>query len=163
MFYVSNNDDFNALPPPRERHGLYWSLIGGLLSGGEKLPAEEPVHPRIAAIRAYDTRLRELNAPPAPPSPLATIAGDIVDMAKGAVVKVARVTKTQAAVEWLAQVLQHGPVAQTEIVALATKEGIGTKPLKLAKQKLKVASTRKGANHWRWMLPMAKAKEGQDT
>jgi hypothetical protein len=61
--------------------------------------------------------------------------------------------------EWLRTVLQDGPVVQTEVEERAKRAGITVKPLKVAKQKLKVQSTRKGRGYWAWQLPFKKTKD----
>src|SRR5690349_20489894 len=115
----------------------------------------EGVSPAIARIREYGARLAEANQPPR--VTLGDVARQAVTELKDALkpAKAPRVTKTDKAKAWLATVLQDGPLPQTEVEALAKKEGIGTKPLKLAKGKLRVESVRKGRNHWAWRLPMA--------
>jgi hypothetical protein len=111
---------------------------------------------QLDAVARRDERIAELNAPPTP-SPESTV-GDTAPE-----VPAVKVTKTQRAAEWLARVLHDGPVPQRTVEALAVKDGIGTKPLKLAKGKLKVQSVRKGRNHWAWQLPMAKRpKDGRE-
>jgi hypothetical protein len=63
-----------------------------------------------------------------------------------------KVTKTQRPIERLGQVLRDGPVPQKEIEARAKNDKIGIKPLKLAKARLKVQSTRKNRAAWAWVL-----------
>jgi hypothetical protein len=157
-------DDFNGVPEARERRGLYWLLVSPLL-GLPDATASTPsrflgldanrygIDWQIDAVARRDEKMRALNLPPTKGEVVAGIVGDVV-----AVVK--RVTKTAAAVEWLAQVLRDGPRPQREIEEMARKEKIGTKPLKVAKKKLKVESVRKGANFFSWRLPFAKAPKG---
>jgi hypothetical protein len=112
------------------------------------------------AVARRDRRIAELNnATPFKPT-LGEVVGEVVEAVKA---KVRKPTKTAAAVEWLSTVLRDGPVPQRTIEALAVRDSIGTKPLKIAKAKLKVQSTRKGRSSWAWMLPFKKAKdvEGQ--
>jgi hypothetical protein len=172
--YVENGADFdaNGIPRARERRGDYWGWCAGLL--GLRPPASALLDSdetrgavigldagsygvlmsddeRLAAMRRREQRIQEANAPPSPTS-IGEVVSEVVSTVAG---KVAKVTKTAAAVEWLATVLQQGPVAEKTVAELAKAAGFGTKPLKLAKQKLKVESTRKGRNHWAWQLPFA--------
>src|SRR5262249_8946678 len=103
------------------------------------MPPEQHQRPgsldwQLDAFARRDQLLPETNKPP---SVVSEIVAEVVDRAKQVVAKVRKVTKTQAAVEWLATVLQQGPVAQKDIEAMAKMAKIGTKPLKLAKEKLK--------------------------
>jgi hypothetical protein len=165
------------LPTGRQRRGsTFWRLVSPLLNISEErgayhdgkretLPVD--IHDGVSAEIATIRRWEAARQPPVVTvGELVSEAGTAVatalsDVGK-AVAKVAKVTKTQRAVEWLAQVLRDGPVPQKEIEAKAVKDAIGTKPLKLAKAKLKVQSTRKGRAAWAWVLPFAKAKEGQE-
>jgi hypothetical protein len=159
--YVENADhDFNELPDASRRKGNpFWQFVGGMI--GLPAPPRDYDHQgadwRIQAMRRREAAIAALNGP----TPTALAASIVGDAVAEVAARVARVTKTERAMQWLGQVLRDGPVPQKDIEAMAVKDGIGTKPLKLAKAKLKVQSTRKGRAAWAWMLPFAKAKEGQ--
>jgi hypothetical protein len=157
--YIENGADEHpyGMPPPAERRSapLFWGLVQGMFSG-EPLP--EPAHDgadwRIQAMRRREARIAELNnSVPYRPS-LGEVVSEVVEAVRE-VVNPRKVTKTAAAVTWLSQVLRDGPRPQREIEEMARKEKIGTKPLKVAKKKLKVQSVRKGANFFSWRLPFA--------
>jgi hypothetical protein len=163
--FVAGRD--NEIPEPRERRGLFWEWTAGMLS----LPDASATVPlrfqglganrydvnwQIDAVARRDEKIRRLNLPPTKGEVVAGIVGDVVEAVKA---KLRKPTKTAAAAEWLATVLQHGPVPQKDIEAMAKKEGISSKPLKLAKGRLKVKSTRKGRSSWAWMLPFKKAAD----
>jgi hypothetical protein len=114
--------------------------------------SEGPIHPNILLIREYQRRIDAANAPLVPATSEAE-TGQLAD------VPVVRVTKSERARTWLAQVLQHGPVPQKQIEAQAIADFIGSKALKTAKRKLRVQSIRKGRSHWVWALPMANAPD----
>jgi hypothetical protein len=167
--YVENHQtgddayDFNQVPPGHERKGNpFWQRVGVML--GLQAPLHDYDHDgadwRIEAMRRREAAIAALNGP-TPPTPLQAIVGDALDAVKEVAAKVVRVTKTERAVQWLGQVLRDGPVPQKDIEAMAVKDNIGTKPLKLAKSRLKVQSTRKGRAAWAWQLPFARSKEGQ--
>jgi hypothetical protein len=169
-FFLANGPDRNDIPEPAKRwNNPFWQWTAGLLGlpdASATTPARflglgvnrEDIGWQLDAVRRRDEKMRALNAPPTRAEVLGMLAGDVVEAVK----KVVRITKTQAAVEWLAQVLQQGPVPQKQIEALAVRDSIGTKPLKIAKGRLKVESVRKGRNHWAWRLPFAKAKESKE-
>jgi hypothetical protein len=158
-------DDFNGVPELSKRRGLFWEWTAGMLGlpdasatvplrfQGLSASRDNDVNWQIDAVARRDARMRALNLPPTRGEVVAGIVGDVV-------AAVRRVTKTQAAVEWLAEVLQHGPLPQKTVEELAKAANIGTKPLKTAKAKLKVQSTRKGRKDWAWRLPFAKAPKG---
>jgi hypothetical protein len=158
--YVENNNAFdNQIPDASLRRGNpFWGFVGNMLGlEPEQYPASTgPLDWQLDAVARRDERMRALNLPPTRGEVVAGIVGDVVEAVK----KVAKVTKTAAAVEWLASVLRDGPRPQREIEEMARKEKIGTKPLKVAKKKLKVESVRKGANFFSWRLPFAKAPKG---
>jgi hypothetical protein len=157
--YIENRQghDFSALPPPHERRGAFWTLTAPVLGiEPERYPRPGSLDWQLDAVARRDQRIAAANAPP---TDLQAIVGDAVDSLREAVGKVVKVTKTQRAMDWLARVLRDGPVPQKEIEARAINDKIGTRPLKTAKARLKVQSTRKGRAAWAWVLPMAKPKE----
>jgi hypothetical protein len=167
-FFIAGQN--NEIPEPSKRLGLFWSLVSpllGLPDASASVPLrfmglgaarDADVNWQLDAVVRRDAKMRALNLPPTKAEVIGSVAADVVEAVK----KVAKVTKTAAAVTWLASVLRDGPVPQKDIETLAKKEGIGTKPLKLAKGRLKVESVRKGRNHWAWRLPFAKAKEAKE-
>jgi hypothetical protein len=152
-------DSFNGLPEPRERRGLFWSLVGpllGLADASASTPARflgldanrYGIDWQIDAVARRDRRIAELNnAVPYRPT-LGEVVSEVVEAVR-------RLTKTDKAKAWLAERLRQGPVAQQVIEAEGRKEGFTLKLLKVAKKRLRVVSVRKGANVWRWQLPMA--------
>jgi hypothetical protein len=107
---------------------------------------------RWQAMLRREKRLEEANRPP---GPLQAIAQEVVDQVKEAVKKLPRITKTEAAMKWLGEVLKDGPIPQKTVEALAKTAGVTAKPLKHAKARLKVESVQEGRNHWAWRLPFA--------
>jgi hypothetical protein len=154
-------EDFNGLPEPSKRRGLYWSLVGPMLGlpdttattplrfQGLSTSRAEDRNWEYDAVARRDRRIQELNGPPR--VTLADLAHEAVTHAKEAL---RRVTKTEKARMWLQDVLKDGPVPQKDIEARAAKDSITAKPLKHAKAKLRVESVRKG-QVWRWQLPFA--------
>jgi hypothetical protein len=126
--YVENDNNFDnqILDANRRRGNPFWGFVDNMLG----LPAEHmPFDAQgdnweLAAVRRRDERIQAANQPPGLPTPLAAIAAEVADHITETVRKVAKVTKTQAAVEWLREVLRDGPVRQKEIEVLARKEGI---------------------------------------
>jgi len=156
---LSNGPDRNEIPEPRQRLGNpFWEWTGRMLG----LPGErfEPVNndgvsPAIQTIRAYEERrlgptLGELAH---------EVAVHAVEAAKEVAGKVVKVTKISQAKAWLADMLQHGPVAMTVIQEAGLKAGFNLKMLKDAKKRLRIVSARKGRNHFVWQLPAAKAPD----
>jgi hypothetical protein len=157
-------DDFNGVPEPSKRRGLFWEWTAGLLGlpdASDTVPLrfqglgasrDNDVNWQIDAVARRDRRIAELNnAVPFRPT-FGEVVSEMVEAVR-------RVTKTDRAKAWLAERLQEGPVAQQVIEAEGRKAGFTLKLLKVVKKRLRVVSVRKGANNWRWQLPMAmKAK-----
>jgi hypothetical protein len=151
------------IPRLEQRRGLFWRMMAPLLgakvfepgSGWSWRKAPEPVVAAdgspawVELVRRRDRRIRELNNA----TPVRVTLGDLAREAVEHVREAVKRTKTQRAIEWLNEMLKDGPVPQTTIETLARNENIGTRPLKTAKQRLKVQSVRKGRNHWAWRLP----------
>jgi len=108
-------------------------------------PATGSLDWQLDAVARRDARVAELNAPPQPVTPEADAVPEVVKQP----------TKTAQAKAWLADLLQHGPVPATTIESAGLKAGFNLKMLKDVKKRLRVVSVRKGANNWRWRLPMA--------
>jgi hypothetical protein len=175
--YIENagEHDANGIPRARERQGDYWSWISGFL--GLRPPVSAildsndgarpffgalggPVHTglmdndmRWEAMRRRERRIAEANnSVPFKPT-LGEVLGEVVEAVR-------RVTKTDRAKAWLAERLRQGPVAQQVIEAEGRDQGFTLKLLKVVKKRLRVVSVRKGANNWRWQLPMASKPKG---
>jgi hypothetical protein len=130
------------------------SFIPGYVWGARPAGSELPIDMQLDAVRRYQERIDAANRPP---TPLQAIAAEVADVVTTVVKK--RITKTQAAMEWLRTVLEHGPVAQKDIERMAGEAKIGTKPLKMAKGRLKVRSVREGRGYWVWQMPFKKTTD----
>jgi len=117
--YVENDNGFdNPIPDASRRRGNpFWGFVGNMLRlEPERYPVSTgPLDWQLDAVATRDRRrMGEANKPP---SVAVEIAAELVDHAKTAVRKVAKVTKTQAAAEWLREVLREGPLPQKEVEA----------------------------------------------
>jgi len=180
--YIENAGYFdrNQIPKANQRTGHFWDwcrpwlglperpsllvdkddgaqpFIASLDGGGMIFGGRMSDDARWEAMRRREAAIAALNGPK-PPTPLQAIAGDLADMVKDTV---KRLTKTDKAKAWLAGRLQQGPVDATTIEAEGRNAGFTLKLLKIVKKRLRVVSVRKGANNWRWQLPMATKAKG---
>jgi hypothetical protein len=170
-FQPSEHVHIENAPPAPERYlndaaiakeqgggGLFWELVAGLVPGRPGKPQaprsyqrrQLPLDVQIDAVSRRDAAIARLNAAP---GTLAAVVGQVIEETSEAVkATVRKLTKTQAAAEWLQTVLKDGPVAQVDVQERAKRDGITAKPLKIAKAKLKVQSVRRDYK-WLWQLP----------
>jgi hypothetical protein len=164
--FIAGRD--NDVPEPSKRRGLFWEWTAGLL-GLPDTTATTPLRFQgLGAARAEDrnweydavarrdARMRALNLPPTRGEVVAGIVGDVVDSMKTAVRKMPALKR---ATEFLARVLDAGPVAEKEVLRLAQLENLSEKTLKRARAKLKVKTSKKGRGGW--FLSMTRAKGGR--
>jgi hypothetical protein len=149
-------DDFNQIPEPHQRRGNpFWEFMRPVFGLPEERYGASPVGPldwELDAVGRRDARIAELNKPP---TPLQAIAEELVDHAKTAVKKVPALKR---ATDFLAKVLDAGPVAEKEVMRLARLEGLSEKTVKRARSKLKVKTTKKGRGGW--LLSMTRTETG---
>jgi hypothetical protein len=163
VFHIENEYDPDQGDYPSNRQiaktgsGLFWNLMSDL--PGNKPQHYEPVDPQLARMRASVEHYAKLNAVARGEAPATGIVEKVIEAVRAVVRPPA---KLSLAVEWLAEVLQHGPVPQVDVETRGRDAGFTLKMLKEAKGKLKAISSRKGRNYWVWQLPVAVVpKEGQ--
>src|SRR5258707_2978617 len=157
IFIPSVSSFDNQIPEAhRRKNAVFWSFLQPVLGlQPEHLPwHNEGVSPNIARIREYEARRAEANNSMMPTVTLGDLASDAIEHVKEAV---KRVTKTDKAKAWLADILREGPVSQSEIEAKGLEQGYNLKLLKVAQKRLKAVSSRKNRAKWAWMLPFTKA------
>jgi hypothetical protein len=150
-------DDFNDLPEPSKRNGLFWAFTNGMLQSERVPESPEVVDPKIEKMRRYIAETERLNLPPTRGEVVAGIVGDVVD---GVTTAVRKMPALKRATEFLARVLDVGQVSEKEVMRLAQLEGLSEKTVKRARSKMKVKSTKKGRGGW--FLSMTRTEPKSD-
>jgi len=180
--------DFNQIPSARQiarqGSGLFWNMAASILAPGSETVHYEPPNQFVEYMRRNIAHYQGQTVAPRPRRGfewlIAKVASIVAAVPKGAVASPISVvastpdgakvnlrivtdkpeTKIKRATQWLAEVLQHGPVPQTEVEARGLDAGYNLKMLKAAKAKLLAISVRKGRKHWVWQLSVVKKPQG---
>jgi hypothetical protein len=160
---IENADqDFNQVPPTRERRGTFWTFMAPVLGiEPERYPSPGSIDWQLDAVARRDQRIAALNGPPTVGEVVRDVVDAVTEAIRETVQKVKKQTAISRATEWLKLALKDGAQPQKVIEAMAKKEGISTRTLTRAKVKARVVSERKGRDYWVWRLGIVKSKDGQ--